>query len=694
MDPKEIEDFKESVKKLTESLNTLNGATEESDKNFKDVFGKKFPNAGLAAIRGIEGLGDAASSAAAAMYRGERGMKVMANAFDGLADTIQAIAGIATFLTPWGRALKLSQQLLINGGAALIKGFSSFQKLTAEQSDKLFDTYQSLSKIGAVGAGGLEALNDSLMRAGFTVAELGQFAAVIQKNAKDLTYFGASAQSGAQNLAEISGAITKSNLGYSLQMLGYSAADIADATANNMVLQQRLGRIQNKTVAELAVEGAKFALELDRMARLTGLSREEQEQKRRALIEDERYAGFLGGEAREMGYNIQAFESMLTTLPEDMARGLQHLVAGRGTATTEEARRVQQTDPEAYNRAMAVLTNQASAVQGMQGFAAATGRYRQTFSPLTQFTGAGPGIRLGGEKGGLMFESRVEGMTAAAARAEKTLDKYIDDEVEAAKLNKGALKDQVDLRRQQMDVAQTLDTTVHNFRELNKVTGSLTGQFNKLLQQGPTPAGGRTTTGGAPQVGMMGATGVGGAALSGKSLEGLDKDFATRFSAAADEYFKTTGNRVNVTSGFRSYEEQMQLWMNRDKNPYPVAPPGRSLHETGRSVDVDRATADAMDRMGILSKYGLSRPVANDPVHIQGAFGFSGRISGPMSGYRVNALAHGDEEFSIRPMGVGTSSASAGASESTIRDLVDRVDELILVSKNQLRVNEKILRVQ
>ena len=65
MEQKDIDEFKEAVNKLTESLNTLNGATQESDKNFSDVFGKKFPNAGMASIKGLQGLGDAATSAAA-----------------------------------------------------------------------------------------------------------------------------------------------------------------------------------------------------------------------------------------------------------------------------------------------------------------------------------------------------------------------------------------------------------------------------------------------------------------------------------------------------------------------------------------------------------------------------------------------------------------------------------------------------
>ncbi len=61
---------------------------------------------------------------------------------------------------------------------------------------------------------------------------------------------------------------------------------------------------------------------------------------------------------------------------------------------------------------------------------------------------------------------------------------------------------------------------------------------------------------------------------------------------------------VQVTSTYRSYSEQLKLWLNRSSNPYPVAPPGRSYHEYGRAFDVvgPPATLDALgalwERMG------------------------------------------------------------------------------------------------
>lgn len=44
--------------------------------------------------------------------------------------------------------------------------------------------------------------------------------------------------------------------------------------------------------------------------------------------------------------------------------------------------------------------------------------------------------------------------------------------------------------------------------------------------------------------------------------------------------------KLVITSVYRSYTEQLQLWNARATNPFPVAPPGRSFHQYGRAFDL------------------------------------------------------------------------------------------------------------
>jgi uncharacterized protein YcbK (DUF882 family) len=78
------------------------------------------------------------------------------------------------------------------------------------------------------------------------------------------------------------------------------------------------------------------------------------------------------------------------------------------------------------------------------------------------------------------------------------------------------------------------------------------------------------------------------------------------------------GEHFHITSGGRSYAEQERLWNARGSNPYPVAHPGTSRHETGRAADVTIGGRAIQDVIGAseLQQAGLS-PLAGDAVHVE-----------------------------------------------------------------------------
>ncbi len=74
------------------------------------------------------------------------------------------------------------------------------------------------------------------------------------------------------------------------------------------------------------------------------------------------------------------------------------------------------------------------------------------------------------------------------------------------------------------------------------------------------------------------------------------------------------GIELIVVSGYRSPADQARLWASRDTSPYPVAPPGTSLHEQGLAVDVALNQAVRLAQIAHLS--GLCQPLPLlDPVH-------------------------------------------------------------------------------
>jgi D-alanyl-D-alanine carboxypeptidase len=82
------------------------------------------------------------------------------------------------------------------------------------------------------------------------------------------------------------------------------------------------------------------------------------------------------------------------------------------------------------------------------------------------------------------------------------------------------------------------------------------------------------------------------------------------------------GETFNVTSGHRSIEEQQRLWDNRHSNPFPVAPPGSSRHQSGRACDVTVNGQPIQDVVSDaeLRQFGLV-PLKGDAVHVELAQG-------------------------------------------------------------------------
>lgn len=93
-------------------------------------------------------------------------------------------------------------------------------------------------------------------------------------------------------------------------------------------------------------------------------------------------------------------------------------------------------------------------------------------------------------------------------------------------------------------------------------------------------------------------------------LAGLDERLVGAIVAAE----VLLGEPVPIVSGLRSRAEQERLWANRATNPYPVAPPGTSLHERGLAIDVP---PDFVARLSsVAGAVGLCHPLPFlDPVH-------------------------------------------------------------------------------
>ncbi len=105
--------------------------------------------------------------------------------------------------------------------------------------------------------------------------------------------------------------------------------------------------------------------------------------------------------------------------------------------------------------------------------------------------------------------------------------------------------------------------------------------------------------------------------------DGMDDVFASRLKALIE----ASGGRLSVVSGYRSVEEQQQLWDgalakygSEDAARKWVAPPGRSNHNHGIAADLGFETDDATNwAHENAPRFGLTFPMSWEPWHIETA---------------------------------------------------------------------------
>lgn len=95
-------------------------------------------------------------------------------------------------------------------------------------------------------------------------------------------------------------------------------------------------------------------------------------------------------------------------------------------------------------------------------------------------------------------------------------------------------------------------------------------------------------------------------------IKGLDPQLVEKL----EQLGQGIGERISITSGYRTLEEQQQLWDESDKSGKWVARPGESKHNMGLAVDVGNETIRAMTN-DELAQYQLYKPMDYENWHLE-----------------------------------------------------------------------------
>jgi hypothetical protein len=142
------------------------------------------------------------------------------------------------------------------------------------------------------------------------------------------------------------------------------------------------------------------------------------------------------------------------------------------------------------------------------------------------------------------------------------------------------------------------------------------------------------------------------------NLENLNPDIQERLSILSDLFKADTklnpkGEELPITSGYRTREQQRQLYLDRLKNPNLVAEPGKSRHEGGNAIDIHPRVPDSL-----LEQVGFHRPHgAKDMYHVE---------INPNSTFAPSTATENDDGYGIKyakPTAFATTNPSSFAED-------------------------------
>ena len=290
-------------------------------------------------------IGKAAKDMAGAMYKGEQGAKAFNSSVDSMADAASSAATVLSAMIPGGPAVKALILGITKLAQVAIKAGAELQKAAGDQGDATLNTYRKLAEVGAAGGDGLSGLAEDARKAGLNILDMSHYAAKIAESAPELALYAGTVDEGRKRFADMNAELFKS--GERLERLGYSSDAQITAAAAYMRLQQRMGFAQEKSAKDMGQAAIRYIEEQDRLTKITGLTREQQEKSMEAAMRNQRYAAAIDmlrdQNNEKAAKQMMVFQELMGKLGPTTQKGFQDMAAGMGLTSDEAAKAFQQS---------------------------------------------------------------------------------------------------------------------------------------------------------------------------------------------------------------------------------------------------------------------------------------------------------------------------------------------------------------
>ena len=285
---------------------------EELLRSLQEAFDEVRKN-GVLSADSLRRLQESTDPATRALKKVEGNLKSFAGSIASVADGLTRSGGKFTNVGPAvdasAKGIKALSSTLTKSvpvlGAAIgmaTDAFAAYAKFVLKQLTEIQGYYNSLGDISAVAGEGVDDLQEMFRAGGLATANLEHFIRVMSENTQGLAILGAGITDGAKKFTEISGALTRGDLARRFIRLGISTETVTKSAGSYVANSARLGFLQNKTTDEAVSATQRYIEEMDLVARMTGQTRQQQEEEARKTMVDARFRAKLA----EMVANGQA----------------------------------------------------------------------------------------------------------------------------------------------------------------------------------------------------------------------------------------------------------------------------------------------------------------------------------------------------------------------------------------------------
>jgi hypothetical protein len=689
------QEIQEAMKRLAENFQQGYITAAEYNKGMKDAtIGIRGYTASLQAS--MAQLGTSMKQLGAGIYKNTQGVGQFGGAIESGADAVNAYT---KKFGPAGQAVGMFTQALAKYVAASLK-----------MSDQLFDSYTKISRAGVVGAGAMSEVYDSLRDFGYTMEGLENLGNLLGRNSKNFGLFFQSALQGSRAFGQVASQIQNSDLRQQFFQLGMSVDDINDGIAGYVAQQGKLGQIQGKSVDQLAKGAEAYIKELDILTKLTGMTRQEQEDAREQALQIEAfYAGLADlGEAQQEEA-LKAFTMMYAKGGPKAAAEMASQFNGVITAASDMFLTTGGASMQAFSKEFfarggtaaqsaqmikdSISPDMAKITQDLNKMGVSLGLNFRTIQNLTK-DGIVPLEKLAKELTDEQFK-QLTGMdkaTAAQAGARDSQIKTAQNLQDFVRMGVGPATAALEIFTQAVEYLtsfipgfESKKTIAARAEAVRTTTASASGTDAQGSMGGfDVPGGAGGGAGAAPGDDERDFRGnlklKPGAENKGKSSDAL--------YGVAEQVHKMLGGDYKYFSGFN----------DRD---------GKSKHASGQAFDLvlndpskyESVVSQIKSITGVSfaqfepkgHKNANGSVSSGDHIHTEVSAAQGAILSGPMGGYKPNLTMHGTE--AVVPLNTAAQQAAAGMTDSGAMALqLGKLEEMVSLMKSQLSVSTKIMQ--